>query len=218
LSERLIAIGDIHGCYTALRGLVRAIAPEPSDTLVFLGDYVDRGPDSRLVLDLLVDLQDQAKVVALLGNHEEMMLKVLAGELDHLIWLKHGGLSTLDSYNFNGDLDFLPAEHVAFLHSMVDFYEQDGYFFTHASYDPFLPLDEQPVTSLRWHSLRDGIPGPHMSGKTAIVGHTANTEGNCVDFGHLICIDTNCYGGGFLTALDVKRRAVWQVDPKGKLR
>jgi serine/threonine protein phosphatase 1 len=218
LSERLIAIGDIHGCHKALRGLLAAVAPQPDDTVVLLGDYVDRGPDSRRVIDLLVELKSQTNVVALQGNHEEMMLNVLGGKLDHAIWLRHGGLTTLDSYNFNGDLDFLPQEHVEFLDSLVDYYEHDEYFFTHASYDPFLPLSDQPVSELRWHSLRDGVPGPHVSGHTAIVGHTANTDGNCVDFGHLICIDTHCYGGGFLTALDVKRRAVWQVDPKGKIR
>lgn len=218
LSERLIAIGDIHGCYTALRGLLSAIAPQPDDTLVLLGDYIDRGPDSRLVIDLLVKLKRRTNVVAVLGNHEEMMLNVLAGQLDHSVWFKYGGLATLDSYQFNGDLDFLPPEHTEFLNSLVDYYEQDNFFFTHASYDPFLPLSEQPVTELRWHSLRDGIPGPHQSGQTAVVGHTASPHGKCVDLGHLICIDTFCYGGGYLTALDVKQRAVWQVDPEGQLR
>ena len=218
MSERLIAIGDIHGCDAALRGLLAAIAPRRDDTLVLLGDYVDRGPDSRAVIELLVDLRRQTNVVALLGNHEEMMLKVLAGELDYSIWLKHGGLSTLDSYQFSGDLNFLPPAHADFFASLVDYYEQDGFFFTHAAYDPFLPLDQQPANELRWHSLRDGIPGPHLSGQTAVVGHTANHEGRCVDVGHLICIDTYCYGGGYLTALDVKRRAVWQVDGRGRLR
>lgn len=218
MSERLIAIGDIHGCAAALRGLLIAIAPSPEDTLVLLGDYVDRGPDSQAVIELLVQLRQRTNVVAVMGNHEEMMLKVLAGELDYSVWLKHGGLSTLDSYQFSGDLEFLPPAHADFFASLVDYYEQDGFFFTHAAYDPFLPLDQQPPSELRWHSLRDGIPGPHLSGQTAVVGHTANHEGKCVDVGHLICIDTYCYGGGYLTALDVKRRAVWQVDGRGQLR
>jgi serine/threonine protein phosphatase 1 len=215
LSERLIAIGDIHGCDRALRGLVAAIDPTPSDTLVLLGDYVDRGPDSRAVVDFLVRLSQRTRVIAVMGNHEEMMLNVLSGQLDHNVWLKHGGMSTLDSYGFNGDRDFLPEEHRQFFDSMVDYYEQDGFFFTHASYDPLLPLDQQPATELRWHSLRDGVPGPHFSGQTAIVGHTANPDAQCIDFGHLVCIDTNCYGGGLLTALDVHRRMVWQVNPSG---
>lgn len=218
MSDRLIAIGDVHGCHAALRGLIAAIAPTPSDTLVFLGDYVDRGPESRAVVDLIIAVARRTRVVALMGNHEEMMLAVLAGELDHTVWLKHGGLSTLDSYGFDGNLDFLPASHKVFFDSMVDYFEDDDYFFTHASYDPDQPLDQQPSHDLRWHSLRDGVPTPHGSGKTAIVGHTANHDGDCIDFGHLICIDTYCYGGGCLTALDVHRRAVWQANPDGTLR
>jgi serine/threonine protein phosphatase 1 len=218
LSGRLIAIGDIHGCDAALRGLIGVIAPTPDDTLVFLGDYVDRGPDSKAVISTLIELSRFTRVVPIKGNHEEMMLNVISGELDHAIWLKYGGLSTLDSYGFDGDRNFLPPDHRQWFDSMVSYYEQDGFFFTHASYDPHLPLDQQPPHELRWQSLRDGVPPPHFSGKTAVVGHTANLEGNCVDFGHLICIDTHCYGGGFLTALDAHRRAVWQVDPHGQLR
>jgi serine/threonine protein phosphatase 1 len=218
LSERLIAIGDIHGCDRALRGLIAAIAPTPSDTLVMLGDYIDRGPNSKAVIDLLVQLSRRTQVVAVMGNHEEMMLSVLSGEIDHNVWLKHGGLSTLDSYGFNGDRNFLPPDHFEFFQSLVDFYETEGFFFTHASYDPLLPLDRQPIEQLRWHSLRENVPGPHVSGKTAIVGHTANLDALCIDLGHLICIDTNCYGGGLLTALDVHEKAVWQVDPDGRLQ
>lgn len=218
MSNRLIAIGDIHGCFRALRGLLRAVAPDGSDTLVFLGDFVDRGPQSREVIELITRLQQRTKVVAIRGNHEEMMLSVLNDQLDHSIWLNHGGLSTLDSYGFNGDRNFLPSTHQEFLDSLVDYHELDSFFFTHACYDPSLPLAAQPSDVLRWQSLHAGIPEPHHSGKTAIVGHTAHPGGDCLDVGHLICIDTGCYAGGYLTALDVHRRAIWQVDPDGNLR
>lgn len=217
MTERLIAIGDIHGCDRALRGLIAAIAPTSKDTLVVLGDCIDRGPNSKAVIELLVQLAKRTQIIPIMGNHEEMMLGVLSGQLDHTVWLKHGGLSTLDSYGFNGDLDFIPEEHRKFFERMVDYHECDDFFFTHAAYDPQLPLDKQPPEELRWRSLHDGPPGPHVSGKTAIVGHTANPEALCVDLGHLICIDTNCYGGGLLTALDVRLRAVWQVDFDGYL-
>jgi serine/threonine protein phosphatase 1 len=218
LSERLIAIGDIHGCDRALRGLIAAIAPTAKDTVVVLGDCIDRGPNPKGVIDQLVHLAKRTEVVAIMGNHEEMMLGVLGGQLDHTVWLKHGGLSTLDSYGFNGDRDFIPEDHRRFFESMVDYHEDDEFFFTHACYDPNQPLDSQPAEELRWRSFRDGVPAPHLSGKTAIVGHTANLDALCIDLGHLICIDTNCYGGGLLTALDVRRRAVWQVDFDGYLQ
>lgn len=218
MADRLIAIGDIHGCDRALRGLIRAISPDASDTLVFLGDFIDRGPNPRQVVETILQLQDITRVVAIKGNHEEMLEAVIQQKLDLSMWLKYGGLSTLDSYDFVGELDFLPAAHAEFFANLRDYFEQDNFFFAHAAYDPRLPLAEQPWEELRWHSLRDEIPAPHVSGKTAILGHTANPTGDCVDLGHLICIDTFCYGGGFLTALDVHRRAVWQAKGDGTLR
>jgi len=195
-----------------------AIDPQPEDTLVFLGDYVDRGPDTRGVIDQLIELQSRTNVVAVIGNHEEMMLKVIRGEQAYQAWLQFGGLETLDSYGFDGGLEFLPPDHKAFFDSMVNLYTEDNFFFTHAAYDPNLPLEDQPDDMLRWHSLRDGIPSPHQSGKIAIVGHTADKKGDVLNLGHLICIDTYCYGGGFLTALDVRNLAIWQVTIDGFLR
>src|SRR5262249_22206274 len=88
---RTIAIGDIHGCSAALAALVRAIAPTPPDTLVFLGDYIDRGPDSRGVLEQVTALAERCTAVPLLGNHEEMVLAALEGPSELRYWLKFGG-------------------------------------------------------------------------------------------------------------------------------
>jgi serine/threonine protein phosphatase 1 len=71
---------------------------------------------------------------------------------------------------------------------------------------------------LRWESLRNHQPGPHYSGKPAVVGHTAQKDGEILDLGHLKCIDTYCYGGYWLTALDVLSGRIWQADPGGQLR
>jgi serine/threonine protein phosphatase 1 len=153
VTGRLIAIGDIHGCRDALRSLLTAIGPRKEDTIVTLGDYIDRGPDSRGVIELLIDLQSKCKLVPLLGNHEEMMLRVLRHEQPHQAWLQFGGVETLESYGFNGDLNFLPAEHAEFFDSLRDYHEQGNFFFTHAAYDPVFPLAQQPVDALRWHSF-----------------------------------------------------------------
>lgn len=218
LSGRLIAIGDVHGCDKALRGLLSAVAPQARDTLVFLGDLIDRGPRSRQVVETILKLQKLAQVVVIRGNHEEMLEAFVGKQLELSVWLKYGGLSTLDSYGFVGNRNFLPPTHAALFTQLVDFHAEEDYFFAHASYDPNLPLEEQPWQELRWLSLHEMVPLPHVSGKLAVVGHSANQQGKCVDFGHLLCIDTYCYGGGYLTALDVRRREVWQVDPAGKLR
>jgi serine/threonine protein phosphatase 1 len=218
VSERLIAIGDIHGCRTALETLLEAIRPDREDILVTLGDYVDRGPDSRGVVDALIDLGKRTQLVGLLGNHEEMMLEVVREGHPHHNWLRYGGVETLESYGFDGDLDFLPPEHDRFFDSLGDYFERGDYFFTHAAYDPATPLQHQSSDMLRWYSLNEGLPAPHQSGKVAVVGHTANRDGEILDIGHLMCIDTFCYGGGWLTAIDLSNKQIWQASQAGQLR
>ncbi|QDV11857.1 Serine/threonine-protein phosphatase 1 [Rosistilla oblonga] len=217
MPERLIAIGDIHGCSDALQTLIKAIDPTPDDTLVVLGDVVDRGSATRQAVDMLLEIAQQSQLIALQGNHEEMMLRVLDGESPQR-WLQFGGIDTLDSYGFTGDFSAIPESHHAFYHGMLDYYETDGYFFTHAAYKHDLPLEYQPVELLRWHSLREGLPPAHENGKICFVGHTAHKEGEIMDFGHIVCLDTYCYGGRWLTAMDVRTRQTWQSDPAGQLR
>ena len=218
MSERLIAIGDIHGCRVALDTLLQAVAPGKRDIVVTLGDYVDRGPDSKGVIDTLIDLSKKTRFVGLLGNHEEMMLEVIRGQEPHHDWLRCGGVETLDSYGFDGNLQILPPEHEQFFDSLGDYFVRGNYFFTHAAYDPNTPLEHQSPQMLRWYSLAQGLPGPHQSGKVAVVGHTAARDGEVLDAGHLLCIDTYCYGGGWLTAIDLNSRKIWQASQEGKLR
>ena len=215
---RLLAIGDIHGCLAALDRILEAVNPQPEDTVVGLGDYVDRGPDSRGVIDRLLELGGRTQFVGIIGNHEQMMLDVIRHGDPHHAWLRYGGLETLESYDFDGELDFLPSDHDQFFESLGDYFEASDFMFMHAAYDPDVPLEHQETEVLRWHSLRDGVPGPHISGKTAVVGHTANRDGEIIDVGHLICIDTCCYGGGWLTAMDLGSRQVWQANMQGELR
>ncbi len=216
--SRLFAIGDIHGCLAALDRLLDEINPQPQDLVVTLGDYVDRGPDSKGVVSRLIELGAHTRLVGILGNHEQMMLDVIRHGDPHHAWLRYGGVETLDSYGFTGDLNFLPPEHERFFDSLGDYFELENYLFMHAGYDPLLPLDQQTTEMLRWYSLTQGIPGPHISGKTAVVGHTANREGEILDAGHLLCLDTFCYGGGWLTAMELKTRQFWQASPQGELR
>ncbi len=218
MSGRTIAIGDIHGCSAALVALIDAIRPRPEDSIVTLGDYIDRGPDSRGVLDRLIELGQTCRLVPLLGNHDQMLLDVRSGKYPIYWLLDIGGTTTLDSYGPGRDLSLIPEEHFEFLESCLDCHETGTHIFVHANYYPDIPIAEQPVGMLRWESLRDMTPGPHDSGKRAIVGHTSQKSGEILDLGHLKCIDTYCYGGGWLTALDVDTEEVWQADRDGKLR
>ena len=218
MARRIIAIGDIHGCSTALRKLIEVIEPQPGDTLIPLGDCVDRGPDSRGVVEQLLALRDRCRLVPLLGNHEEMMLNFLDGRPQPDNWLDVGGLETLVSYSPALDSSAIAQEHLAYIRTWGDCFETDTHFFVHAAYEPERPLTQQHWQTMRWHSLRTSIPAPHISGKTAVVGHTSLKDGEVMDIGHLICIDTYCWGGGWLTALDITSGQIWQADREGRIR
>lgn len=218
MSNRTIAVGDIHGCAKALHAMLAQIQPEKDDTLVLLGDCVDRGPDSRQVIDEVLALREKCTVVPLLGNHEEMMLNFLDGKPQPDNWLEVGGVSTVRSYSPRSDPeDILPA-HIEYIRTWGDFYETPSHIFVHGGYDADSPLAKQHWKTMRWQSLKHHVPRPHISGKTAIVGHTSLKDGNVLDLGYLICIDTWCWGGGWLSALDSTTGQLWQVDREGRVR
>jgi Calcineurin-like phosphoesterase len=219
MAERVIAIGDIHGCAMALRAMLKAIRPQPSDTLITLGDCVDRGPDSRRVIDDLLELRDMCRLIPLLGNHEEMMLNFLDGKPQPDDWLQCGGAETIESYcGAEGELTPVPDEQLEFIRTWGDYFETTTHFFAHGSYEPDGPLTKQHWQTMRWQSLKYGIPEPHLSGRTAVVGHTAQKSGEILDAGHVVCIDTYCWGGGWLTGLDTTSGQVWQVSREGHPR
>jgi serine/threonine protein phosphatase 1 len=217
MKPRTIAIGDIHGCSAALDALLEAIRPRLNDTIVPLGDYINRGPDTKGVIKRLIDLSHQCRLVPLLGNHDQMLLTARSG-LHTMNWIRMGGLATLQSYGTFRELNLIPDDHIKFLKNCLDYYETDTHIFVHANYFPDKPMDKQPVEMMRWKSITDMTPGPHETGKIVIVGHTSQKNGEILDLGHLKCIDTCCYGGGWLTALDVHTEEVWQADIEGNMR
>ncbi len=220
---RILAIGDIHGCTVAFDTLLAMVQPQPDDLLITLGDYVDRGPDSRGTIERLLKLRQTHRLVALRGNHDLMMVQARDDPSFAREWLSVGGRQTLASYGLpehDRTMSLVPVTHWQFLEKMcVDWYETDTHFFVHANVYPDIPLTEQPSFMLHWDSLR-GItnPRPHMSGKVMICGHTSQKTGVPLDLGHLICIDTWVYGNGWLTCLDVQTRKVWQANQRGEQR
>ena len=214
---RTIAIGDTHGHARALRGLLGAIQPAADDTIVMLGDYIDRGPDSRGVIETILELGDSCHVVSLLGNHEEMLLDVLEGLEDDDFWRTvAGGEATLLSYGCK-KVRKIDPRHLEFIRSCALWYESENHFFVHGSYDETLPLAEQSREVLVWERIRNSQPGRHCSGKTAVMGHTAQKDGCVLRLPQLLCIDTYLYGGGRLTAYDVDADRFWQVNEAGGL-
>lgn len=213
---RTIAIGDIHGCARALKTLFDLIALKPDDTLVLLGDYVDRGPDSRNVIEQLIAMEQSCQVVALRGNHEVMLLESLSSQQTRRDWLLCGGDATVASYGQL--LTDVPASHVAFLKKCVPYHETETHIFVHANYDPSLSMDRQNDNLLYWIHVSMFAPTPHLSGKVVIAGHTPQPGGRVLNLGHMIVIDTYCYGGGWLTALDVHSRSIWQANEKQEVQ
>ncbi|MEQ8208964.1 MAG: metallophosphoesterase family protein [Lacipirellulaceae bacterium] len=216
--KRVIAIGDIHGCAAALSALIEAILPVKDDLVIPLGDLVDRGPSSSTVIQMLLEIGQECQLRPILGNHEEMMLQAMNDPKMLEMWLRCGGASTLESYGFSGDLAVVEPSHLDFLSAFSDYLEVEDFFFVHANYDPGLPFAEQPADLLRWTSLDQELPSAHTSGKHAIVGHTPERSGEIFSLPHLTCIDTYCYGGGWLTAMEVLSGQIWQASAEGSLR
>jgi serine/threonine protein phosphatase 1 len=216
---RTLAIGDIHGCLNAFDLLLARVDLRADDRLIALGDYVDRGPDSRGVLDRLIRLYEAGQLTALRGNHDAMMLDARKSR-GRSLWLGVGGCETLASYGVACPETFritdIPERHWRFLEDdLLDWYEIDTHFFVHAGVYYDIPLAEQPEDVLLWEKLV--FPLPHVSGKVMVCGHTKQPSGIPLNLGHAVCIDTGIYEpDGWLTCLDVRTGQYWQANQRGE--
>ena len=217
---RLFAIGDIHGCAQAFEALVDAIHLQPGDRLVTLGDYCNKGRNTKAVLEYLIELYRQGVLIPLRGNHEIKLLRALelqrSYEADRVLVDRF----TLQSYSdsgWPGSLSDIPDAHVRFIREHCrDYYETNSHIFVHATVAPSIPLHEQLSEFLFWKKMSK--PHPHYSGKTVICGHTPQKNGRPLNLGHVICLDTAIADGQWLTCLEVKSGQVWQANQAGKLR
>ena len=223
-ATRHLAIGDVHGCATAFDALLALVAPRPGDVVVTLGDYVDRGRNSRGVLDRLIRFGEDwpgVTLVSLRGNHEIMMLEARDNAAAEQRWRDCGGDAALRSYappGKEGSLSDVPAEHWAFLEDrLTAFHEADAHFFVHANAYADVSLGEQPAFMLYWESW-DGPPPPHESGKRMICGHTPQRTGLPRVTPYAVCLDTNACRTGWLSCLCVETGELWQADERGRTR
>ena len=176
--KKIFAIGDIHGCYDRLKTLMGKIPIDYSrDTLVFIGDYIDRGPHPFEVVDYLIKLKNRfPDVIFLKGNHEDMLDKFLNGA-DRYTYLLNGGQQTLDSYLIKpvqadqSEFFPIPPEHMEFFKSLRLFYETEEFIFVHAGLRPRVPLEFQNTEDLLW--IRNKfVSSKYDFGKRVIFGHT----------------------------------------------
>ena len=212
---RLLAIGDVHGCLNALQTLDHELAFGPDDKIIALGDYVDRGPNSKGVIEFMIQLRARAQLVALRGNHEIMMLQARGGIEAALAWLSVGGEATMASYNAK-NLSDIPLSHWQFFEATQAIYETKSHFFVHANVVPSLPLSEQGP-NVYWQRFWGDEP-PHCSNKIMVCGHSSQRSGVPLNIGHAVCIDTWVYGEGWLTCLDVESGNYWQGNQKNQFR
>ena len=219
--SRLYALGDIHGRADLLEALLQQIEadaeyhPDVAKRLIYLGDYVDRGPASSAVIDMVLnDGPAGFEVVSLMGNHEEMMLRFLEDIEVGRSWMMNGGDATLRSYGVDAPSMFaatpvllhaqqqfaerLPASHRSFLESLATSHTEGDYLFVHAGVRPGVPLEEQLTEDLLW--IRDEfLDSDRDFGKVVVHGHSISLD---PEFrANRIGIDTGAYRSGQLTCL-----------------
>ncbi len=228
--QRVYAIGDIHGrrdCLDTLIGLIDAddaARGRADTTLVFLGDLIDRGADSRGVVERAMHMATSPKTVLLMGNHEEILIRAWEGDAKAAnLFHRVGGRETLLSYGVSEaaydacDFDELstliadtvPVEHVAFLRTFVDQWQCGDYLFVHAGIRPGVPLDEQRASDLRW-IRREFLDDPRDHGVMVVHGHSITEAVD--EQPNRIGIDTGAFASGMLTALGVEGTQTWTVS------
>jgi serine/threonine protein phosphatase 1 len=214
-------VGDIHGCVDELRRLIETLPLARDDRLVFLGDYIDRGPDSSGVVSYLISLQKQCndfELVFLKGNHEDMLLSYLGLNGQHGdMFLINGGKATLASYGLTADrfsapqaLLAIPSEHLHFFEGLERYYSMDSFLCVHAGIHPQKSLAEQTDEDLFW--IRNAfIFNSHGLPYTVLFGHTPQAA-VLYDLPYKVGLDTGLVYGNMLTCLDVDEKVLYQIN------
>ena len=213
----IYAVGDIHGCLDHLERLLAEVQPDlERDVLLFVGDYIDRGPDSRKVVDYIIELQQKyppERIICLKGNHEIMFLDFLQG-WEREMFLFNGGESTIRSY-WGNNWDslpqlLLPPEHEQFYQDLRPYYETPDYIFVHGGLKPGVPLGEQQEEDLLW--IRgEFIASMEDFGRLVIFGHTPFKSPLVMP--NKIGIDTGAVYGNLLTCLKLPQKKFFSQGP-----
>jgi len=198
-----------------LQALIQSIRADPqNDTLIFIGDYIDRGNFSSEVVDYVIRLKSEYKnIVCLLGNHEHMLIHYLEG-VDEDLYLENGGIATLHSYGISGSEEpekrkaKIPREHWQFFEALLPHYETSNYIFVHAGLKPAFPLHEQTMHDLLW-IRHEFIDVEDDFGKMVIFGHTPLSYPLIMP--NKIGIDTGAVYGGKLTCVELPAVKIHQV-------
>ena len=213
-NSKIICIGDVHGEIHKLKNLFEKLSFTKNDTIVFLGDYIDRGEDSKGVIDFVLSLKDKCNLVTLKGNHEMFALdslKFTEGQMSKKnmfhSWMANGGVACLRSYHRDGLYMDKPDEiieemfidHGDFFNNLKLTYETDNHIFVHGHLAHEQDVEDQEEWQCIWGRFNDIYP--HKSGKTVVCGHSVQRDGVAND-GFRICIDTGSFlTDGYITAM-----------------
>jgi serine/threonine protein phosphatase 1 len=198
----IFAISDIHGRIIELNNLLDFIEFQPTDMIVFLGDYIDRGSNSFEVIERLIEIKRLVpNSYFLMGNHEEMAIASKDDSDIFEYWMKYGGDKTLNSYP-----EGIPEEHWYFMSQLTPYLETESAIYVHAGLQEELPMDKQPSEKLRWDRLTKEIV--HYTNKKIYCGHSSQASGFPSLYGDARCIE--CVG--WLTAINVETDFVYQVN------
>ena len=233
--QRIFVVGDIHGCYEELQELLNIIQLKPEDVIVFLGDYVDRGPYSRKVLERLIQLKkDHSNSYFIRGNHEDMILNFLGydghygsfvivngadkffsdyGLEDFYIWNSKDEVSIKYPHTEETIQSSIPKEHLEFLLETNLALISEEFIFVHAGIDPWENLEHQTAENLCW-IREDFINWPHNESRIIVHGHTPAEFPFFDEDGKRINVDTGCYQGGMLSAVELRSEEFFSVPSR----
>lgn len=200
-----VAIGDVHGCLQSLQALTKKLEKYSDRQFVFLGDYIDRGPDSKGVVDFLMDYRQQQDCIFLRGNHEQMLLDAYFNDnLD--LWLMNGGRSTLESYGAKYNQLNISEDHIEFYKDTRMYYDTPDFFFVHAGLSPAKTIeqslkDDNDIQDFLWERSHLNVFETPWE-KTVVFGHTPRPHP--IRKNKMLGLDTGCVyeslGYGKLTA------------------
>jgi serine/threonine protein phosphatase 1 len=218
-------IGDIHGCADELRRLIDALPLAAGDQVVFLGDYIDRGAESKEVVDFLISLRRSCldiEFIYLKGNHEDMLLSYLGLSGSHgEMFMVNGGKATLASYGLNQwplppdeALRAIPRDHLEFFQGLLPFYVMESFLCVHAGIHPQKSLADQSQEDLLW--IRNKfIYSSHELPQTVLFGHTPQAS-VLYDLPYKIGLDTGLVYGNMLTCLELDEKVLFQISRGNK--
>lgn len=217
------AIGDVHGCADLLEALLVEIKDMAEQEgynyrVVFLGDVIDRGPDSRRAMELVIEtLRNVPESKLIQGNHESLLLRAIEGDdFDVYRWVSQGGMEALHSYGFRGGGKITPQaiasavgeEHLTCMRTAERYVELEGHILVHAGVRPGTPMKRQSHHDLMW--IREGfLDYVESFGKVIVHGHTPTTWRSVEVWPNRIAVDTHAYERALLSAV--------QIDPTGAI-